>query len=590
MASILFDMKHTHDDIVRIVKGETKEKSVYIKPDAYQLICNHILGCRDTLYMNSDNMELSSSELDDIHQFAVNSLKTYIENAFVIINKFKNAQSSKGKSTFYFHFYDGILYTTPIIYLDKIETEYTLHPLINSLYISCIYSINLILVHLFNKLDHRNKVEQYINRLIAEQQSSENPNQYEIQRYEMTLSLLKSQTANFNNNITQRLDELGYYIEQFILMMGSIIDNNSQDDITYLAKVPDNVWGLYQTLNSLPKSELLNGIFERQVLKLYLNTYINRMVRFDALRVILNNRVLLPDLYSKLKYKYSFILDDILEFVNLKADNTNEYTFQFINLLHMLNILVNEHDNRLHNSTNMFLPSLTQLLEYPIEKLKTIIVGMFSFISNNISRIYENDSGLSEIIIKTLNDTIVIILELTKTLIINNTQILESHLVHFIPYVITNIIEQHKNKLDSKILYMISNIINEFSYNKDFINYLALSISNIGKYTDVVNNYEILKSKQKQLSKLSEGTDEFVDTIYGTFIIKCGFLVLSNGTKILCDRYAAETHIRMKGENPMTREPMSVENFKQTQEDERDQIDIKRLEKAAFEKAMLNST
>ena len=589
MASTLFDIKYTHDDIVKMVRGETKDKSVYIKQDAYQLICGHIFECRDTLYMNMDNMELTSSELDDIHQFSMKSLISYIENAFVIINRFKHTQFNKGNSRFYFHFYDGILYTTPIIYSDKIDTECTLHPLINNLYISCIYSIKLILDHLFNKLDHRNKVEQYINRFLDEQRTSENPNQYEIQRYEMTLSLLKSQTDHFNNNIKQRLDEIGYYIEQFISMMSSMIDNNSQDDIIYLSKVPDNVWGLYQTLHTLPKSELLNSIFEKEVLKLYLNTYINRMVRFDALQVILNNKILLQELYSMLKYKYSFILDDIFEFVNLKVDNTNEYTFQFINLLHLLNILVNEHERRLQVSTSMFLPSLSECLEYPIEKLKTIIVGMFSFISNNISRIYENESGLSDTIIKTLNDTIITIFELTKILIINNTPILDSHLVHFIPYVISNIIEQHKNKLEPKLLHMISNIINEFSYNKDFTNYLALSIGNIEKYADIVDNYHLLKSKQIHLSKLSEGTDEFVDTIYGTFIIKCGFLVLSNGTKILCDRYAAETHIRMKGENPMTREAMTVDNFKQLQESEKEQIEIKRLEKAAFAKTMLKS-
>jgi hypothetical protein len=232
---------------------------------------------------------------------------------------------------------------------------------------------------------------------------------------------------------------------------------------------------------------------------------------------------------------------------------------------------------------------LLECLEYPIEKLKTIIVGMFSFISNNISRIYENESGLSDSIKKTLNGTIITIFELTKTLIMNNTEILDSHLVHFIPYVISNIIEQHKSKLEPKLLHMISNIINEFSYNKDFTNYLALSIGNIEKYADIVDNYHQLNLKQIHLSKLSECSVEFVDTIYGTFIIKCGFLVLSNGTKILCDKYAAETHIRMKGENPMTREVMTVENFRELQENEKEQIEIKRLEKAAFEKTILNS-
>jgi hypothetical protein len=39
----------------------------------------------------------------------------------------------------------------------------------------------------------------------------------------------------------------------------------------------------------------------------------------------------------------------------------------------------------------------------------------------------------------------------------------------------------------------------------------------------------------------------------------------------------------------MTREAMTIENFKQLQESEKEQIEIKRLEKTAFEKTMLKS-
>ena len=171
-----------------------------------------------------------------------------------------------------------------------------------------------------------------------------------------------------------------------------------------------------------------------------------------------------------------------------------------------------------------------------------------------------------------------------------NDDLLESHLIHYIPYIIINLITKKiENNLDIDIIieYKLKKLLKLcIDKNKSTLNYIANMIDNkiLDKSHDWFNNVDQIKKKQIVFENLvnASGSDDFIDQIQGTFIINVGFIQLSNGENIICDLYVMESLLSTKSENPYTRENYSVNDFVKYQKSLQTEINLHEEKRKIF--------
>ena len=171
-----------------------------------------------------------------------------------------------------------------------------------------------------------------------------------------------------------------------------------------------------------------------------------------------------------------------------------------------------------------------------------------------------------------------------KQLIRMYPDIINCHLVHYIPYVVINIWNKYSKDVDDIIVRLLSKILTDCSANNDFINYFTSLISdNIGKYDRLIYfDRSKLQNRLALFNKLSNIDSEFVDPIQSIFILKVAFLPMTGTDPMLCDKYVIQSVLRTNPENPFTREKMSIDDFNKIQLELNDVIVHKEQERKQF--------
>jgi hypothetical protein len=219
-----------------------------------------------------------------------------------------------------------------------------------------------------------------------------------------------------------------------------------------------------------------------------------------------------------------------------------------------------------------------------IENTRSLIVGLFEYINKCVGTIYKSDNEKSAVIIEEYSYQLHTFLKVIKHLIRLYPEIINCHLVHYIPFVIINIWNTYREWVDEVITVQMSKILSECAVNNDFINYFAsLVSSDLHQYSKLVFfDLSLIQKRQSLFNKLSNLDSEFIDPLQSTFILKVAFIPMSGTEPMLCDKYVIESYLRTKPENPFTREKMTIPDFNRIQIELNDLIMAKEEQRKLF--------
>lgn len=579
MATSLFDQLFNESYILNIIRS-IENGQIIINLENLTIITKHIKEYESNLHMNNEIDELEMNELNDLHTFSVSSLTNLIKNCMLILDKYFKIQSEKNERYFYFHFYNEILFKDLIEYSDKTNLISHKKPIINALYLCAIYSLKVILDYSFRKIDNFKRVINYIEHTIKTKRD-EDPNNFEIILYENRLHQIKIELEKTEEEIRESNNNNYNIIYSLIYTISNIISRNNEFDIEYLSKIPDQIWGIFQSLIKIPKPEKVNEILNGIVHNIYNNSNVNKMLRFDMLSLIISDTFRFRELFNYLStsQNYTLMLNDLYKLVKLKAYSFNSYTHIFINICHILQFVMKKHRKSMKKYNAICQKDYSDIINYSGVRLKHIMYGMLQYLSQCLTE-SEQLRDSKDNIIKTLTT----LMNLFKWFIHHRPDILKSNLSHYIPYVITNIIEQKKEFIiDTSVYTTLCKIVKKCFHSNDFVDYFCLLITDISQFSDFIDNIDLIKSRQQLYSHLTDITDKFIDPIQSTYIKFIGYLPLSNGEKLLCDRNVVKTSLLLHGKNPFNNEAMTVAEFNAYQETVRDEIQIVIDEKKRFE-------
>jgi hypothetical protein len=579
MALTLFDGLFSESYILNIIRHNANGV-ITINSDTLNIITKHVKEYELNLHINDDIDELEINELNDLHSFSIKSLSTLIKNCMIIIEKYIKIQSDKNESYFYFDFYNEVLFKDSIEYTDKTNVISQKKPIINSIYICAVYSIKVILDFWFRKIDNFKRIINYVENTIKTKRN-ENPNDFEIILYEMRLAQLKKEFEKTEEEIIQSNNENYNIIYTLIYTISNILSRNNEFDIEYLSKIPDQVWGIFQSLIKIPKPEKVEEILNSIIHNIFINQNVSKMLRFDMLSLIISDKLRFRELYMHLSttQNYTLMLNDLYKLVKLKAYSFNSYTHIFINICNVLQFIMKKHRKSLQKFNSSCEKDFSEIINYSGVRLKKIMYGILQYLSYSITETEQlnNDN-------ESIYNTLTSLLNIFKWLIHFRPDILKSNLSHYIPYVITNIVEQKKKTIIQTPIYpLLCKIVKKCFQSNDFIDYFSLLITDISQFTDFIDNIELIRSRQQMYNHLTDLTDKFIDPIQSTYIKFVGYLPLSNGEKLLCDRNVAKTSLLLHGKNPFNNEAMTVADFNAYQDTIKEDINDAIEEKKQFE-------
>jgi len=579
MATSLFDQLFNESYILNIIRS-IENGQIIINSENLTIITKHIKEYESTLHMNDEIDELEMNELNDLHTFSVSSLTNLIKNCMLILDKYFKIQSEKNERYFYFDFYNEILFKDLIEYTDKTNLISYKKPIINTLYLCAIYSLKVILDYSFRKIDNFKRVINYIEHTIKTKRD-EDCNNFEIILYENRLRQIKIDLEKTEQDIRESNNNNYNIIYSLIYTISNIISRNNEFDIEYLSKIPDQIWGIFQSLIKIPKPEKINEILNDIVLNIYNNCNVNKMLRFDMLSLIISDTFRFRELfnYLSISQNYTLMLNDLYKLVKLKAYSFNFYTHIFINICHILQFVMKKHRKSMKKYNAVCQKDYSDIINYSGARLKHIMYGILQYLSQCVTESEQLKDSKDNMI-----NTLTTLMNLFKWFIHHRPDILKSNLSHYIPYVITNIIEQKKEYIiDTSVYTTLCKIVKKCFHSNDFVDYFCLLITDISQFSDFIDNIELIKSRQQLYSHLTDNTDKFIDPIQSTYIKFIGYLPLSNGEKLLCDRNVVKTSILLHGKNPFNNEAMTIAEFNAYQETVRDEIQIVNDEKKRFE-------
>jgi hypothetical protein len=579
MATTLFDGLFNESYILDIIR--TNDNGIItINTNNLNTIANHIKEYESNLHMNNEMDELEMNELNQLHRFSVSSLSNLIKNCMIIIEKFLKIQSEKNERYFHFDFYNEILFKDIIEYTDKTTLISHKKPVINSLYLCAIYSLKVILDYSFRKLDYFKRFINYIENTINTKRS-ENSGDYEIILYETRLSHLKIELEKVEEDIKNSINSNYNIIYSLIFTISNILSRNNEFDIEYLSKIPDQIWGIFQSLIKIPKPTNVEEILNSIIHNIFININVSKMLRFDMLSLIISDTLRFRELYNYLSstHNYTLMLNDLYKLIKLKSYSFNSYTHVFINISNILQVIIKKHRKSFKQYNSCCAKDFSEIINYSGVRLKKIMYGILQYLSYCIT---ESEKSLENK--DNLFNSLKHLLNIFKWLLEYRPDILKSNLSHYIPYVITNIVEQKKTFIiDTPIYPMLCKIVKRCFQSNDFVDYFSLLITDISQFRDFIDDPSIICLKQKVYNHLAEITDKYIDPIQSTYIKFIGYFPLSNGDKLLCDRNVAKTSILLHGKNPFNNEPMTVSEFNAYQESIKDEINDVIAHKKKFE-------
>lgn len=579
MATTLFDRLLNESYILDIIRTNNNG-AIIINTDNLNIIANHIKEYESNLHMNNDMDELEINELNELHKFSITSLSNLIKNCMIIVEKFLKIQSEKNERYFHFDFYNEILFKDIIEYTDKTNLISHKKPIINTLYLFSIYSLKVILDYSFRKLDYFKHIINYIENTIKTKRS-ENPNDYEIILYETRLSHIKIELNKVEQDIRQTNNDNYNIIYTLIFTISNILIRNNEMDIEYLSKIPDQIWGIFQSLIKIPKPEKVEELLNSIIHNIFINTNVSKMLRFDMLSLIISDTLRFRELFNYLSstHNYTLMLNDLYKLIKLKSYSYNSYTHIFINISNILQVIIKKHRKSLKQYNSCCEKDFSEIINYSGVRLKKIMYGILQYLSYCISEceqtIQHKDS---------LFNSLKHLLNIFKWLLHYRPDILKSNLSHYIPYVITNIVEQKKQFIiDTPIYPLLCKIVKKCFQSNDFVDYFSLLITDIAQFSDFIDDASLVSSKQKLYNHLAKITDKYIDPIQSTYIKFVAYFPMSNGDKLLCDRNVAKTSILLHGKNPFNNKEMSVDDFNKYQDSIKDEIQQVIAEKKQFE-------
>jgi len=467
MATTLFDGLFNESYILDIIRTNNNGV-ITINTNNLNIIANHIKQYESNLHMNNEMEELEISELNELHTFSVSSLCNLIKNCMIIVEKYLKIQSDKNERYFYFDFYNEILFKDIIEYTDKPNLISHKKPIINTLYVFSIYSLKVILDYSFRKLDYFKHMINYIENTIKAKRT-ENPANYEIILYEYRLTHLKVELEKVEEYIKHTNNSNYNIIYTLIFTISNILSKNNEFDIEYLSKIPDQIWGIFQSLIKIPKPTNVEEILNSIIHNIFINPNVSKMLRFDMLSLIISDTLRFRELYNYLSstHNYTLMLNDLYKLIKLKSYSYNSYTHVFINISNILQVIIKKHRKSFKQYNSCCAKDFSEIINYSGVRLKKIMYGILQYLSYCITeseKSLENKDNLFNSLNHLLNNF--------KWLLEYRPDILKSNLSHYIPYVITNIVEQKKTFIiDTPIYPMLCKIVKRCFQSNDFVDY-----------------------------------------------------------------------------------------------------------------------
>jgi hypothetical protein len=505
----------------------------------------------------TDVEDLDFQERTEFITMNMNALSVFIGNCGRIIQKFADIQLQKpGVNRVHFAFADPDLYPTTAASNGQLIQR----PELTYVYTAGLYATNAL-------LNYSSGFCQRSKRALAYHRSRPE-NAYLIPVYE---KYIQDEISKLSLLIDNSYSLMVYFLRN----ISSMIYLSEPEDIDYLTRHPDHIYGIIQMLcscNAVP--ERFSNLLRDYILELFMSAYIPNPVRHDLFLIITKNAALRSMCFHQVKI--SMLLDDLVEYLRLGADNGNEYTSHFV-----CGVLFSAH---------MIRTKHTQIDDYTCDKLVCIICGILRYVNRIGTEIHGGEQSQPQTPdhLEQIFDEIKQCLLSVECFIQRRPDVLQTHLVHFVPYTFVNMVKAYPVPLT--VCESMRGILTLCSSSPIFANYLATILdddylkTNIGFIVPM--DHKIL-DKKRQLMKTLEDRDVdgiYVDPIQSTHILNMGAIPMSNGEVIFCDSYVMQTLLRSKPTNPYTNEPMTVDDFKRIQVEPDMSAKIKQIcaEKYAF--------
>lgn len=545
----LFSRSLSIPEIEAILKIHANHSRISVHIKGHELNI-HVADGADAEGAEGADADLDFQERIEFITMNTNALAIFIGNCGRIVQKFADIQLQKpGVNRIYFEFIDPDLYPTTAITNGQLIQR----PEITYVYTAGLYAINALLNYSSGFCQRGKRALMY--------HRSHPEHAHLIPIYEKYM-------LDETSKLSLLIDNCFQSITYFLRNISSIIYLSTPEDIVYLTRHPDHIYGIIQMLCSCPAvPERFANLLRDYIIELFMSIYIPNPVRHDLFHIITKQPELRRIFIRQVKIE--LLLDDLLEYLRLGADTGNEYTSHFVNgVLFSTYIIQSRH---------------SQIDDYSSDKIVGIICGIL----RNVNRIATGISGeqsQQEQIFDEIKECFLSVEYFIK----RRPDILQSHLVHFVPYTFINMIKAYS--IPQHISQCMRDIMISCVDAPTFINYLATIIDDNYLKTPahfiVPVEHQIL-DKKRQLMKTLEDNDvdgTYVDPIQSTHILNMGAIPMSNGEVMFCDSYVMQTLLRSKPTNPYTNEPMTVDDFKRIQMEPEIAAKIKQIcaEKCAF--------
>jgi hypothetical protein len=566
-------------DIIDLSKTIVTEEEIrpYLKnPDFFDRIATQLVTIETNLYLEPDdeNYDSDFDRVENIQKESIVEATNILQNLSGVFLKFVNHQHKSGNmpEQFYFKFYHPALYKDEIVFSREYITQAELRPAMNNCYILSLFCVRLLAGHYFKKFDDYSRVIEYFeNELVKIKDKGDPP--LAIKLIEKRIHDVKILKKIIEKEYRDIFERCAIFIIQFFINNISWLVNGD-NNLEFIEKIPEKVLGILGQLVSLPRIDVLSELLEQNIINIYYCSKFPRHTRLDLfMSSIHQNHLGAKFLTTTNSIGYlDIIVDDICYCYHRGAD----YNSEIVCLSTVLSYFEQSYSVSEYEKSSW---------KVSMDKHRTAILAMLNLFGKTLENIKNrNIDSLAS------NGYFTPIVELRAIicLIKNRDEILDSHLVHYIPYMFSNLMNI-REILNDKILELMRSILDYCATNSDTINYIANITDE--KTLDMLDcvlpftiNKDKIKTRQVLFNRLVDADSEykFVDPIQSSFILKIGYLPLTNGDKQLCDRYVIESALCNNPVNPFTREQLTIEEFRNYQEQMRLDIETTESDRRKF--------
>lgn len=473
--------------------------------------------------------------LDDLErrqlvQISEEALLNCSGNLLPVLLKFITTKSRLDSK---FRLNDGVLFTDDL----EIEIEIDIKPIFNELYRIINYILKTLLDHYLNEIKYYGETINYINDSSRftpfEKAAIELRLKDYIEEYKTKFSRL---SHNYLTIINFNID---YLVNNFTKNPDFYLDENIIKIIFSLIRYTD------VSIFTPSLDRLMNIVFTNRRMVLHL--------KLESLYLISSVKRFNLSFYEEAVKKPI----DIYYYVDLALTAYKKFV-ENKSLTELFRDILN-----LHQMIDRFLAFLTMAnrkIDYNGTDLVNYIYAMLDLYFE-VNKIQSPDLAIIQ----------VRILEQIYTLLNMCPQLIETDLVKFIPYTFINAI--NLNEFVREHTPLVEKISCLLSVNKKYIFYIVNSCPSIERYESILVCHDELRRYMEVFRKITETNNPFEDDITSEFIITIGLLPMTNGELKICDRFVILSALRNKGKHPYTNEALTVEDFLQIQDDNKERID-----------------